>query len=95
MFEIAKSFEVSDNLTGQFDFWHAYALFNQAKDQQEPQTLQTAQSSLPKFQQAMRLFGTGAVQAYAESQPTIQLQQFLDATQTYIEIQEAIIQRGS
>jgi hypothetical protein len=60
--------------------------------EQEPQTLQTAQATLPKFQQALRLFGLAG--EYAASQPSITLEQFQNNTNTYIEIQEAIIKRG-
>ncbi len=95
MIEMAKGFTgVSEETAGMLDFWQAYSLYNQAKDQQEPQTLQTAQASLPKFQEAARLFALGRVAAYADTQPTIKLQVFRDATQQYIEIQLTVIQRG-
>ena len=91
----AKSFEneVSEGTRGQLDFWHGFSLFNQALEQERPQTLETAQLTLPKFQQAARFFVLPRVAAYAEAN-AIGLQQFRDATQQYIEIQEAIIQRG-
>lgn len=92
----AKAFEseVGDNVKGQLDFWHGYTLFNQALEQERPQTLETAQQTLPKFQQAARFFALPRVGAYAEANGIGALQQFRDATQQYIEIQEAIIQRG-
>lgn len=92
---LAKSFEneVNDGTMGQLDFWHGFSLFNQALEQERPQTLETAQLTLPKFQQSARLFALPRVAAYAEAN-NIGLQQFKDATQQYIEIQEAIIQRG-
>ena len=92
---LAKAFEneISDGSAGEIDFWHAYALYQQALEQEKPQNLQTAQVTLPKFQQAARLFALPRVAAYAEGR-SINLQQFRDATQQYIEIQEAIIQRG-
>ena len=95
LIEMGKTFEMSDGVAGELDFWHAYALFSQSLEQQEPQTLQTAQATLPKFQQALGLFQLPRVSQYTDTQPTITLQQFLDATAQYIEIQEAIIQRGS
>ena len=95
---LAKSFEaeLSETTLGQLDFWHANALYNQALEQERPQTLETAQRTLPKFQQAARLFTLPRVAAYAQSQSfgMSGLQQFRDATQQYIEIEEAIIQRG-
>ncbi|MDE2980137.1 MAG: tetratricopeptide repeat protein [Gemmatimonadota bacterium] len=92
---LAKSFEneVAEGTRGQLDFWHGFSLFNQALEQERPQTLETAQLTLPKFQQAARFFVLPRVAAYAEAN-AIGLQQFRDATQQYIEIQEAIIQRG-
>ncbi len=92
---LAKTFEgeLSEDQAGQIDFWHAYALYQQATEEETPQTLQTAQRTLPKFQQAARLFALPRVAAYAQSSG-FGLQQFRDATQQYIEIQEAIIQRG-
>ncbi len=92
---LAKTFEaeLSEGQAGQIDFWHAYALYQQATEEETPQTLQTAQRTLPKFQQAARLFALPRVAEYAQSSG-IGLQQFRDATQQYIEIQEAIIQRG-
>ncbi len=92
---LAKSFEneVDDGTRGQLDFWHGFSLFSQALEQETPQTLETAQLTLPKFQQSARLFALPRVGSYAEAN-SIGLQQFRDATQQYIEIQEAIIQRG-
>jgi len=79
-------------MTSQLNFWHAYALYTGGVKEQEPQTLKTAQATLPKFQEAIRLFGQA--KEYADSQPSITLSQFLTNTQTYVEIQEAIIKRG-
>ena len=88
----AKVFEVSDKMASQLDFWHGYSLYNRGLTIQEPQTVQSARTSLPLFQQALQLFETG--RAYAATADGITLQQFLDAAGTYIEIQDAIIKRG-
>ncbi len=97
LIQMAKTFqaEVSEMVAGELDFWHGYVLYNQGLEQEKPQTLRTAQLTLPKFQQAARFFAMPRVVAYAETQPTIPLQRFRDNTQQYIEIQEAIIQRGN
>lgn len=84
--------ELTPAMMSQLNFWHAYALYTGGVKEQEPQTLQTAQATLPKFQEAIRLFGQAKL--YADSQPSITLSQFLTNTQTYVEIQEAIIKRG-
>ena len=56
------------------------------------ETLETANRSLPMFQQALTLFRRS--KGYADRTPSINYQQFIDAAGTYIEIQEAIIKRG-
>ena len=92
---LAKMFEdeVSERTLGQLDFWHAYSLYQQSIEQERAQTVETAQLTLPKFQQAARLFALPRVAEYASAN-NIGLQQFRDNTQQYIEIEEAIIQRG-
>lgn len=79
-------------MTSQLNFWHAYSLYQSGVKQQEAQTLQSAQATLPKFQEAIRLFNQA--KEYADSQPSVNLTQFVTNTQTYVEIQEAIIKRG-
>lgn len=97
LIKLGKEFEsqLSDEEAGELDFWHAYVLYNQGLEQEKPQTLQTAQTTLPKFREAARLFGLARVAAYIATRPSISLQQFRDATQQYIEIQQTIIQRGN
>ncbi len=98
MLEEAKgSFEaaVSEAVAGELDFWHAYSLYQRAKQVSGPETVQSAQRALPMFQSAARLFALPRVAGYARTQPSIALQQLRDATQQYVEIQEALIQRGT
>ncbi len=83
---------LSSATMSRLNFWHGYSLYTSAVAEQEPQTLQTAQATLPKFRRALELFRQG--QEYAASQASITLAQFLENTNTYIEIQEAIIERG-
>ncbi|MEQ9401183.1 MAG: tetratricopeptide repeat protein [Longimicrobiales bacterium] len=89
--EAKKLPNVSQEMTHQLNFWHGYSLYQQGMEQQGPQTLQTAEATLPKFRQALQLFGN--VGQYP-STVNVNLQQLLDATNTYIEIQDAIIKRG-
>ena len=90
---LAREFEVSD-LTGQkLNFWLGYSLFQQARAQQEPQTLETAQSTLPRFQEALRMIQTCGDYAQRNNLESNR-QELLTATNTYIEIQDAIIRRG-
>lgn len=88
----AKEFEVSAETRSRLDFWHGYGLYQQGMAAEKPQTLQSAQQSLPLFQQARQLFQAGS--AYAQTEPSINISNFLQATDQYIEIQEAIIRRG-
>ncbi len=53
--------------------------------------LDLARSTLPKFQQALRLLND--IGDYP-STVNVEIRQQLEAAQTYIEIQEAIIRRG-
>lgn len=82
---------VSAEVTAQLNFWHGFSLYQQAVAEQEPQTLATAQASLPKFNQAVELLRQSG--DYPAS-VNVNLQQLLDNATTYIEIQDAIIKRG-
>jgi len=82
---------LSPAMTNQLNFWHGYSIYQLAVKEQEPQTLQTAQSSLPKFNQAVQLLNQAG--DYPAS-VNVNLQQLLENAQTYIEIQDAIIKRG-
>ena len=88
----AKDFEVTTGAREQFDFWHAYALYNRGMQVGSPETVASANRSLPMFRQALALFRTS--KPYADRTSGVNYQQFIDGTSTYIEIQEAIIKRG-
>lgn len=89
----AKQFEVSDQMGQQIDFWFGYAMFRAAVQQQEPNTLETAQATLPRFQEAQRYFQSTGGYAQRNNLENTR-QQLLTQVGTYIEIQEAIIRRG-
>jgi hypothetical protein len=78
-------------LVEQLNFWHGFSLYQQGVQEQEPQTLQSAQATLPKFQEALRLLNASG--QYPAS-VNVNLSQLLENANTYVEIQEAIIQRG-
>ncbi|MFW6199224.1 MAG: tetratricopeptide repeat protein [Gemmatimonadota bacterium] len=90
---LAKEFDVGDGVQAELDFWHGYAMFQQAIEDQEPATLESAEATLPRFEEALGLFQQA--EPYASEQPSINLDQFVENTQRYIEIQEAVIQRES
>lgn len=78
-------------LTHQLNFWHGYSLYQDALEQQKPATVATANATLPKFKEALRLLGQ--VGDYPRT-VNVNMEQFLTGVNTYIEIQEAIIKRG-
>lgn len=84
---------LSSGMMSQLNFWHGYALYMSGVKEQEPNTLATAKATLPKFQQALEFFRKG--KEYADTQPSITLSQFLANADTYIQIQQAIIKRGT
>ncbi|MGB1658023.1 MAG: tetratricopeptide repeat protein [Longimicrobiales bacterium] len=82
---------LSDEMRHQMNFWHAFSLYRKAVVDQEPNTLQSAQATLPAFQQALELLGD--VGGYPAS-VNLNLTELQGNVGTYIEIQEAIIKRG-
>jgi tetratricopeptide (TPR) repeat protein len=92
MVALAKEFEVTKEAREQFDFWHAYALYYRGMDLGAAETVESANRTLPIFQQALRLFRES--KGHADRTPSINYQTFVEAVGTYIEIQEAIIKRG-
>jgi tetratricopeptide (TPR) repeat protein len=90
---LAKEFDVSDLTRQEFDFFLGYAIFQSARAQAEPQTLETARATLPRFQEVLRLMQGCADYAQRNNREGNR-QEFLNATNTFIEIQDAIIRRG-
>lgn len=90
--EAAGEFQVSPETRSRLNFWHAYGLYMRGIAIEAPGTVESARQALPLFQAALPRFREGA--AYAATEPSITLQDFLDNTQQYIERQEAIIRRG-
>ena len=82
---------LSDEMTSQLNFWHGFSIYQSAVAEQEPQTLNSAQSTLPKFRAAMQLLGQSGDYP---STVNVNLTQVMENLTTYVEIQEAIIKRG-
>lgn len=82
---------LSDEMTSQLNFWHGFSIYQSAVAEQEPQTLNSAQSTLPKFRTAMQLLGQSGDYP---STVNVDLAQVMGNLTTYVEIQEAIIKRG-
>ena len=89
---LAKEFDVTTQAREQFDFWHGYALYNRGMAVGSPETVESANRSLPMFQQALTLFQRS--KGYADRTSGIPYQQLVEGAGVYIEIQEAIIKRG-
>ena len=82
---------VPSEIVHQLNFWHGFSIHRAATAEQEAQTLETATATLPRFQQALALLNdTGEY----PSSVNVDLSQLTTNIGTYIEIQEAIIQRG-
>ena len=94
LIQLAKQFEVSTQGREQYDFWHAFSLYSHGVQLQPvPETLDSANRTLPMFREALGLFQRG--KGYADRTASINFQQFMEATGTYIEIQEAVIARAA
>ena len=83
---------LGEEMLHQMNFCHAFSLYRKAVVEQEPNTLQSAQTTLPAFQQALQLLGD--VGGYPSS-VNLNLTELQGNVGTYIEIQEAIIKRGT
>lgn len=83
--------DLSESMVSQLNFWHGFSVYKAAVEEQAPQTLPTAQATLPKFQEAISLFNQSG--AYPAS-VNVNLGELLTNASTYVEIQEAIVKRG-
>ncbi|HUF74673.1 MAG TPA: hypothetical protein VMM35_00280 [Longimicrobiales bacterium] len=83
--------DMSHPLYEQLSFWHGFAFYSQGVEAQAAQTLASAQVALPMFEEARELFASAG--AYPQS-VNVNMTQLLEATNVYIEIQNAVIQRG-
>ncbi len=104
LLEMARTFEaeLSEGAVAPIDFWEAYAIYQGADASYKALDTSNRQASvalanrlMPELRRASRLFALGRVAEYAATISGVQLQQFRDATQQYIEIMERTIQRGS
>ena len=87
----AKTFSVSSATRAELDFWHGWAIYHQAIPMEAPQNAESANATKPMFEQAKQLFTSG--RSYA-STAGVNVQQIMDAVDTYIEIQTVLIRRG-
>ena len=96
MFRHADTFAGEGDVKTKVAFWLGYGLLKHGQALQEPQTLQTAQRTRPMFVESVRLL-QGAT-GYAELEASVnlgQIQNLINAANQFLEIQDAIIRRGS
>lgn len=91
MFQHAEDFAESEKMKLQVGFWQGFAAYRLGEALQDPQNLANAERSLPYFQRARTLFQQNM--GYSQYQE-IDIGRLIEASGTYIEIQEAIIKRG-
>lgn len=83
--------DMSHPLYEQLSFWHGFALYSQGVDAQAAQTLASAEIALPLFEAALDQF---AAAGDYPATVNVNMSQLLEATDTYIEIQNAVIRRA-
>jgi len=91
---LAKEFEITEDMRQKVNFFLGYSILKEAIARQEPRTKQSAQATLPLFQEARRLLQTASGYAQKDGKRENDRLALLDNITTFIEIQEAIIKRG-
>lgn len=95
---MAKQFadQIADSkFLGQMDYFLAYSMYVQAEAEQKPETVGSARQTLPRFREVKRILELSHVAAYGRGNRATHYQQLKSGTDTFIEIQEALIRRGS
>jgi tetratricopeptide (TPR) repeat protein len=93
MMMAAKQFpNLSETMVHQLNFWHGHSLMRSAIPEQRDLTLASAEATLPKFREALDLVRASG--DYADTVGMDLESQVVQPIQQYIDIQEAIIQRG-
>lgn len=98
LFTLARGFEdqLSENVSGQIDFWYAWAYYNQVVALAAPETLASAELTLPKFQEVRQILAQENVGVYVQTSASLTGHRTTvrDAAEQYIAVQEALIKRG-
>ena len=96
MFRQADQFAEGEDVKTKIGFWLGYGLLKHGQGLQEPNTLATAQRTQPMFQESLRrLQGATGYAELEESVTVAQIQNLVNAANQFLEIQAAIIKRGS
>lgn len=89
--DAALQLATDEDVKSMANFFMGYALYFHAESVQNPGTAASARQALPLFQRALEHLQKG--RGYAERN-NINLAEIINAANTYVEIQEALIKRG-
>jgi tetratricopeptide (TPR) repeat protein len=100
MIGMAMSFEseLSRTVLGRLDFYKAYSIYLLAVEQNAPENVKSAQLTLPRFKEVQRLLALPHVADWVSGSQAATKKSYQDMRDNvvqYIEIQEALIRRGS
>lgn len=93
-FELARQFVTKPYSTAVVNFFHGMVLYYRGIELGKPETAASAKVALPLFQKALELFKQSGAYGESSANSAKALQDHINAAQTYIEIQEALIKRG-
>ena len=87
---------VPEGMSGRTDFFYGYSLFKQSEILEAPETVESANLTLPKFQEVQRVLNQANVAAFTDTQEAFKsnLAEVLDATERFIIRQQRVIERG-
>lgn len=74
------------------NFWRGYILYQQGQKVHQPMTAESARRAKPIFERALELFQ--AARGYEKIHASADVPKLIDATQRFIEIEDALIKRG-
>jgi tetratricopeptide (TPR) repeat protein len=90
--EAAKEFDVSPEFREQLNFFHGYGLFRRGEQVEAPETVESARQALPIFREAKAQLE--AARGHGQRNPGLNIAQFIENSEIFIERQERIIERG-
>jgi len=91
LLEESRQLAASSRLIAQVSYFHGYALLQHGIQLEAPQSLDTAQRTLPLFRRAAQYIEEG--REWADANPQSNVDRIAENIQQYIDIQEAIIAR--
>ena len=89
----ARGLKIGDMMKARLDFFHGYFLLLHGQMVHKPETVESARASLPIFKEAKQYLVAST--PWAKDQPGINLTDLISNADQFIDVQEAIIKRGS